>query len=79
MNRTKDAKQARNILTLRFGTKNFRIGKDGTIRVHGTMPTPIKMGGMSSAIWPTAKLETTCTCPPNPPALRGHIQTKERS
>jgi hypothetical protein len=44
MNRTKDAKQARIILTLRFGTKNFRIGKDGTIRVHGTMPNTNQEG-----------------------------------
>lgn len=38
MNRTAEAKKARIILTIRFGTSRFRIGTDGTIRVRGVMP-----------------------------------------
>lgn len=44
MNRTKLAKQARAVLTLRFGTAKFRIGRDGTIRVFGTMPNTNQEG-----------------------------------
>ena len=44
MNRTNDAKKARIVLTMRFGTKRFRIGKDGTIRVFGVMPNTNQEG-----------------------------------
>lgn len=44
MNRTKTAKQARIILTLRHGAKNVRIGRDGTIRVFGTLPNTNQQG-----------------------------------
>jgi hypothetical protein len=44
MNRTKIAKQARQILTARFGTKRFRIAKTGDINVFDVMPNTNQEG-----------------------------------